>query len=251
MILALRLIRLHNHRMPVYNYFALILFLIACIIISVKTKKLTLTGAITGGVLAILIYVGAGYTGIAMLTAFFIFGTLATIWKKREKQQFKSTDDHTKRNAGQVLANGGVAAIIGILTWLIPAKAGLLSLMMAASLASAMADTLSSELGMIYGRRSYNIISWKKDERGLDGVISLEGILIGIIGSVIIAVIYSLGFGWNYNFLWIVIAGTIGNLADSVLGALLERKHYLENDAVNFLNTLAAALAAGAFILFK
>jgi uncharacterized protein (TIGR00297 family) len=237
--------------MPVYSYPVLVLFLTACIIVSVKTKKLTLVGAITGGVLAILIFTGAGYTGIAMLAAFFILGTVATIWKKKEKQQFKPADDHTKRNASQVLANGGVAATLALLIWLLPEKAELLRLMMAASLASAMADTLSSELGMVYGRQFYNIISWKKDQPGLDGVISLEGTLIGVIGSVIIAVIYSIGFGWDYNFLWIIIAGTIGNIADSVLGALLERKHYLTNDAVNFLNTLIAAIVAGAFVLLR
>ena len=208
-------------------------------------EKLTLAGALTGGIIAMLIFAGAGYSGIAMLAAFFITGTGATAWKKEEKQQFKLADDHTKRNAGQVLANGGVAAITGMLILLFPAQTAVFQLIMAASLSSAMADTLSSELGMVFGRRFYNIISWKKDTRGLDGVISLEGTLIGVAGSFVIAVIYALGFGWNINFLWILIAGTIGNLSDSVLGALFERKNYLNNDAVNFLNTMVAALAAG------
>jgi uncharacterized protein (TIGR00297 family) len=237
--------------MSVYHYLPFLLVLIAIIIISVRTEKLTLAGALTGGAIAILIFVGAGYAGIFMLAAFFILGTAATIWKKKEKKQFKSATDHTKRNSGQVLANGGVAAITGVLTWYIPAQTELLRIMMAASLASAMADTLSSELGMVYGRRFYNIITLKKDERGLNGVISAEGTLIGLVGSAIIAVVYAIGFGWNNDFLIILIAGTIGNLSDSILGALLERKHYLNNDAVNFLNTLIAALAAGLCIILR
>jgi uncharacterized membrane protein len=41
-------------------------------------------------------------------------------------------------------------------------------------------------------------------------------------------------------------AALIGMLADSFLGAWLERRHLLNNDAVNFLSTLlAAASAAG------
>ena len=40
----------------------------------------------------------------------------------------------------------------------------------------------------------------------------------------------------------IVLAGTAGNLADSLLGALFERGGILNNNAVNFLNTLTAAL---------
>ncbi len=199
-----------------------------------------------GGVIAIMIFSGAGYTGLSMLAAFFVFGTIATSWKKDEKQQVKSVKDQSvKRNSGQVIANGGVAAIMGVLVFFIPERTELLRLMMAASLASAMADTLSSELGIIYGRRFFNIITLRIEEKGLDGVISIEGTVIGIIGSAIIALIYGIGFGWDIRVLFIVIAGTIGNLSDSVLGALLERKHYLNNDAVNFLNTLIAALVAG------
>jgi uncharacterized protein (TIGR00297 family) len=238
--------------MPYMHYLPLMLLIMAVMFVSVKTGKLTLAGAIVGGVIALMIFAGAAYTGVAMLGAFFIFGTAATVWKRKEKESFKPIEDRsTKRNAGQVLANGGMPAVIGILICLIPAKTGLLRMMMGASLASAMADTLSSELGTVYGKRLYNIITLKKDERGLDGVISVEGTLIGIAGSIIIAIIYALGFGWNSSFLFTIIAGTIGNISDSVLGALLERKRYLTNNTVNFLNTFIAALVAWLVFLLK
>jgi len=231
-----------------YHFLPLIVLLIAVVTVSVRTDKLTLPGAITGGVIALLIFTGAGYTGLAMLATFFILGTAATVWKKNEKLLIKIDEGQSvKRNAGQVLANGGMAGIMGLLIYLIPAQTELFRLMMGAGLASAMADTLSSELGIVYGRNFYNIITFKKDGRGLDGVISLEGTLIGIVGSILIAVIYGIGFGWSNSFTIIIVTGTIGNLADSVLGALWERKHYLNNDAVNFLNTFIAAIAAVGF----
>ena len=85
----------------------------------------------------------------------------------------------------------------------------------------------------------------KKDQRGLDGVISFEGIAFGIAGSMIISLVYCFLTHWSLQaFLIIIFAGTIGNLADSYLGATVERKEVIGNDLVNFLNTVIAILAA-------
>ena len=220
-----------------------LILLIAAVFASYKTNKLTLAGSLTGSVVALAIFAGAGFTGISMLATFFILSVLATSHKKAEKIKL-TTDKHhpEKRNAGQVLANGGVAAILGLLAYQIPSQTTFFTVLTAAALASATADTLSSELGTVYGRRFYNIINFKPDEQGRDGVISIEGTLIGIAGSTIIAMVYALGLGWSNACFYIIIAGTIGNITDSVLGATLERKAYLNNDAVNFLNTVISSL---------
>jgi len=206
---------------------------------SVYWKKLTIPAAITGGIVGWLIYAGAGSTGLLMLAAFFIMGTAATSWKKRQKQPAHQVT----RTTSQVLANGGVAALMGLGILLFPHEKALFEIMMAGSLASAAADTLSSELGMVYGRRFYNILTWKPDQKGRDGVVSIEGLILGLIGSAVIAVIFKSQF-------WIIIlSGTIGNLIDSILGATLERKNYIGNNAVNFANTLFAAIVAGALAI--
>jgi uncharacterized protein (TIGR00297 family) len=227
-----------------------LILLIAAVFASYKTNKLTLAGSLTGGVVALAIFAGAGFTGISMLASFFILSVLATSHKKAEKRKIAANKHHPeKRNAGQVLANGGVAAIFGLLAYQMPLQAALFTVLMAAALASATADTLSSELGTVYGRRFYNIINFKPDEKGRDGVISIEGTLIGIAGSTIIAIVYALGLGWSNACFYIIIAGTIGNITDSVLGATLERKAYLNNDAVNFSNTAFSALTCWLIII--
>ena len=190
--------------------------------------KLTLWGAIAGWLISIVIFAGTGYSGITLLAVFFILATLSTQAKGE------------RRTAGQVFANGGMAGIMGFTCIIFPLHFNLIQLMLAGSLAAATADTLSSELGTKYGSRFINILTLKKDREGLDGVVSLEGTLIGVAGATAIALVYCFSNGWAPV---IILAGFTGNIIDSVLGATLERKRIIGNNIVNFLNT-----ATGAFI---
>jgi uncharacterized protein (TIGR00297 family) len=94
---------------------------------------------------------------------------------------------------------------------------------------------------MVHGRRFFNILSFKKEAKGLNGVISLEGIFAGILGALVIALVYACFEGMDLVSLLIVVSGVMGNLMDSVLGAAFERRNYLSNDWVNFFNTLFAS----------
>ncbi|RFZ94295.1 DUF92 domain-containing protein [Mucilaginibacter conchicola] len=219
-----------------------IIFLAAAVLASYKSKKLTAYGAVTGGMVAVLIWLGSGIAGIAQLGVFFVLSVLATSHKKQYKSSLQTQTHEQIRNSWQVLANGGIAAICGVFAYLFLANAPVFQLMMAGAFASALADTLSSELGSVYGKRFYNIITSKPDERGKDGVVSVEGILIGLAGSAVIAAVYSFYYGFNTVFFIILIAGTAGNLIDSILGATLERRGIIGNNTVNVLNTFAAAI---------
>jgi uncharacterized protein (TIGR00297 family) len=220
----------------------LIIILLMASYASYTTGKLTLAGAITGGIVALCIYLGAGFIGITMLAVFFLLSVLATSHKKNFKLKYFKTEQPQKRDAWQVLANGGLAAFTSVLAYVFTGNSLRGAALVAAALASATADTLSSELGTVYGKRFYSIITFKSDVKGRDGVISLEGTLIGLAGSAAIAAVYSIGYGWNVTFLNILLAGTIGNIADSVLGATLERNGYINNNMVNLLNTLVSVV---------
>ncbi|KIO76851.1 hypothetical protein TH53_12675 [Pedobacter lusitanus] len=208
--------------------------------ISVYTKKLTVAAAITGVICGIIIYLGTGYVGLALLTVFFVLGTMVTAWGRKVKEQLDKTGDSVQRKPGQVLANAGVATLLSFLAIIFPEYEQVLLLLVAAGFASCTADTLSSELGVLYGKRFYNCLTWKREAKGLDGVISLEGTLIGIAGAGLISMLYA-AFTLTYSHLLILIfAGFAGNFSDSVMGATLERRHFLDNDWVNFLSTLFA-----------
>jgi uncharacterized protein (TIGR00297 family) len=218
----------------------------ASVTAAIYYRKLTPGAGLTGGVVAMLVYVGAGYMGLSLLATFFILSTGATSWRREEKHSpFSGVKHQEKRHSGQVLANGGVAAILGLLMALKPHYRPILLVMMASSLSSATADTLSSELGVVYGRKFFNIITWGQDTAGLDGVVSMEGLLTGLAGSCVVAIVYAMGTSWGPGVIAVVFAGTIGNLADSVLGATLERHGVLSNNVVNLLNTAIAAALGG------
>jgi len=203
-------------------------------------KRISFTGVLAGIIISVSVYVGAGFPGLILWMAFIGLGTAASQWKIELKSSWGLGQE--KRTAVHAFSNGGVAMVCGLASWMFPSHSHLFQAMIAASLASATADTLSSELGSIYGRRFINIVTLKPDQRGLDGVISWEGTLIGGLGSFMLATIYGLSTGWDPVFYWIGIAGILGNLFDSLLGATLQRRGYMNNHMVNFANTLFAAL---------
>lgn len=212
---------------------------------SVRQKKLTVPAAVTGTLIACLMYIGAGYQSLLLLCAFFVLGVGATAWKKENKAIPGSKPHQQQRTTGQVLANGGMAGLLAAVALFMPEWRNEIVFLIAASLASATADTVSSELGIVYGRNHYNIITWQKDRKGLDGVVSLEGTLLGIAGAALIALLYGMTNEPDTKQVCvIIIAGTFGNLTDSLLGASLERKEIINNNIVNFLNTAVAVICA-------
>lgn len=217
-------------------------------ILSILFKKLTLPAAVTGGLLSSFIYLAAGFPGVIVMAAFFIIGVWATSWKLDIKLKTGLAETGKgKRTTGQVFANAGLPAIIGLTNWFFPSLPLHAPVLIASCFSAATADTVSSELGNVYGRRFYNILNFKKDEKGSNGVISLEGSLLGVAGSLVIALLYiAFNNGSVSSFIIIAVAGTVGNITDSVCGATLERKGWLSNNAVNFLNTSAAAVTSWA-----
>jgi uncharacterized protein (TIGR00297 family) len=215
-------------------------FLVILMAVCLKFNKLTWSGALAAGLVGLSVYLGDHWRGLLLLLVFFISSVLATAHKREFKLRFHAQAAQPKgRNAGQVFANGGVAALCALLSVLDPKHLPFYLIMMASSLASALADTLSSELGIVYGRRFYNILTFKQDTNGLDGVVSVEGTLLGACGAFLVGLSFA---GLSITALIIAFAGILGNLLDSIIGASLERKGIIGNNFVNFLNTLFAAI---------
>ncbi|MEK6478749.1 DUF92 domain-containing protein [Catalinimonas sp. 4WD22] len=228
------------------NHFIIRLLLVVLItIFAILTKKITIRGAIVGGVITLILWTAFGLIGVADIATFFLFGTAASMWKNHDKKRNKLEEKNEgKRDFTNVLGNAGVAGLIATLALIIPELSDLLLAMATASFASALSDTFSSELGNVYGTSFINILSFRKGVRGEDGVISWEGSMYGMLGSLIIALLYFI-FQQDMSYTVIIFfSGIFGNLTDSLLGAGLQRKGWLNNHSVNFLSVLLAALFA-------
>jgi uncharacterized protein (TIGR00297 family) len=194
-------------------------------------------------------------TALVPVLVLLVMTSLATRAGHKRKERLGTAESKRGRAASQVAANLGVAAIASNLlvqSWLIdhgwvhnriaPTVIFVLGL---AALAEAAADTVSSELGQVLSGHPRMITTFRKAEPGTDGAISVGGTAVGIVAAGLVAAAgaWTLGGGWSMLALsWG--AGVFGLFFDSLLGATLERRGWINNDAVNFLSTASAAAFA-------
>jgi uncharacterized protein (TIGR00297 family) len=139
-----------------------------------------------------------------------------------------------------VLANLGVATIAAVL-FAVYGKAGFL-LAMAAALSEAAADTVSSEIGQAVGASPRLITNWRVVPPGTDGGMTFAGTVSGVIAALAVSTVCVVMGLLSWRGSGVVFgAAIVGMLADSFLGAWLERRGILNNDLVNFLGTVVAA----------
>jgi uncharacterized protein (TIGR00297 family) len=204
-------------------------------------RGVTASGAIAGAVCSFILYACAGPGGFAVLVAVFLLTLLATRLGYSKKQRLGISEKSGGRTASQVIANLSIAAASALLAAIEANSIFLLACI--AALAEAAADTISSEYGQAVSQNPRLITTWQIVTPGTDGAISLAGTIAGLVGALVISGIAAVVrlLPWK----WVALsaaAATMGMLLDSLLGASLERRRWLNNDAVNFLSTTAAAL---------
>ncbi|HVO60366.1 MAG TPA: DUF92 domain-containing protein [Terriglobales bacterium] len=203
----------------------------------------TTRGALAGGLIAFAMYAGAGPGAFGALVSVFVIAIVTTRIGYSRKQKLGAAEGRAGRSASQIVANTAVAALTCILfaLW----RNSIFLLAGAAALAEAAADTASSEIGEAVSERARLITTFQYVAAGTDGGITVSGTFAGAIAAIAVAAWCVLVRLISGPALWLAAgAGFFGMLLDSVLGAVLERRRMLNNDAVNVLGTLSAALIA-------
>ncbi|KAK7009700.1 transmembrane protein 19 [Biomphalaria glabrata] len=225
-----------------------ILFPLCMVTYGLHKKSLNHSGAIAGIVVGFLLTI-SGLRFMVSLLVFFIFASKATKFKSARKRKFEAEfKEGGQRNWIQVVSNGGPAAVLAILYLLevgsidVPINfsktysASWYALSVMAALASSCGDTFSSEIGSAVGSSDpVHILKLKRVPRGTNGGVSLYGTFSSIIGGGIVGLgfyITELVIFSSDNLLdspkqWPVVcygalAGVIGSLIDSILGASLQ-----------------------------
>jgi len=268
------------------NWLQLVLgFILAAIIAltAYRLGSLTRSGAAAATVFGAAIFGFGGLPWAVLVMGFFISSSLLSRFRKRQKAAAdKKFSKGSRRDASQVLANGGVAGIFVIghvfypdSTW--PWIAA------AAALAAANADTWATELGVLSPIQPRMITNGKQVEMGTSGGVTTLGTLATAGGALFIALLalavwpeaaggYKSTVVFPARLALITLAGITGSLVDSTIGAtiqaiyfcptcaketeqhplhtcstptsLVRGRPWLNNDWVNAACTVSAALAA-------
>jgi uncharacterized protein (TIGR00297 family) len=241
------------------------------VLIAWRAGSLSASGAIAAALVGTAA-AAAGGQWVALLLVYFVSSSLLSrIGRARKLERTRGMIAKPgARDARQVLSNGlvfGLAATAQV----VDARPVLWLVIGAGALAASAADTWATEAGTLIGGVPRSILSGRPLPIGTSGGVTVAGLLASIAGAALVTSFANLPLPY---FSLLVAAGVAGALADSLAGAMLQRRlwcdacgtatempihscgnparrtgglSFVENDAVNLLATIVGA--AMAFLL--
>ena len=208
-------------------------------------RTVTIPGMIAGAVLGTIIFLFTGAAGWALLLVSFASAVVTSRMGLARKRALGIAEGREgRRGAGNAVANTGVAAIAAAMSVLTYAH-GDARLAFVVALVAGASDTVASEIGKAWGRRTFLVTSGRRVPPGTSGAMSLEGTAAGVISAALLGTFACvLGVIPFAQLLYVVAGATAGALVESALGATLEHRGVLNNDVLNFINTGVAAFVA-------
>ena len=216
--------------------YVLILFILG--FITYKRKSLDFFGSAVMVIMGIVIIFSAGANWLLLIILFLVMSLLATKYSKKYKMSLGEFEG--RRTSKNVISNGVVACFMAAFGgYYLPFVGGFIG-----AIATATADTLASEIGVLDAHPRL-ITTLQKVDPGTNGAVSPLGTVVAIAGAAIIGIAaFLLGIVTNplSAILVSIISGTVGCFMDSILGAVFENHGFMTNEHVNLIATIVGAI---------
>lgn len=241
-------------------------------LIAHRARLLNASGAVAAAFVGAAALIG-GARWVIMLLFFFVTSNAFSRWRARERYRLVGSliEKGGRRDAWQVLANGGVFAAAAILatstdpfTW---------DAIGIGAIAAATTDTWSTEIGTVLGGSPIDIRSGRQVPPGTSGGITIAGSATAVVAAMLVALV-AWAIGWSTPAVAIITGGLVGSFTDSLLGSTVQEKRWCpgcdiaterrthscgtttvhrggirgcDNDIVNLLSTVAGAVVTWTF----
>ncbi len=194
-----------------------------------KLGALSASGAAAAAVVGGMIF---GLGGIAWATLLLIFFISSSLLSRSYALKKKSMRDKfakgSRRDYGQVFANGGLAVVL-VLAHRVTPDQEWLWIAFAGCMAAVTADTWATELGVLSPASPRLIMNGAVVSRGTSGGVTLMGYLASLAGAGIIgfaAAMFTPTLPGVGVILIVILGGLAGTTIDSLLGATLQGIYY-------------------------
>ncbi len=232
-----------------------------------------MSGAVAATLVGASVHAGTGMRGSVTMVSYF---ASASMLSRLPRQGDLVQQRGNRRDAVQVLANGGPAAAFSLLhTSSSPAPSSdFAATAFYGSLAAAAADTWATEIGTRWGGQPRSIATGCRTSPGQSGAVSPIGLTASVVASLAIGALAQPGARTPpARAISCAMGGVAGSVTDSLLGALVQEQRWCDrcgvgtelafhacgdrtdrvsgvprvnNDVVNFMGVIAGGLTAAA-----
>jgi uncharacterized protein (TIGR00297 family) len=214
---------------PVVTWITALLFGATAGLLAYRFRLLSRSGATAATFLGAVIYGSGSWPWTLPLLGFFLPSSLLSIWSKQRRPVPSGFyEKGSRRDAWQVLANGGPAGIFAV-AWLATGD-DQFRLAYLGSLAAASADTWGTELGAFSPTHPRLLSSFRSVDAGTSGGITFLGLAGSALGAALIATagLWCMPGSLAVGVAAIMIAGVGGSLVDSLAGATIQAQYRCE-----------------------
>ena len=216
--------------------YVILLFILG--FVTYKRKSLDILGTAIMIIMGIVIIFSAGANWLLLIVLFLVMSLIATKYSRKYKMSLGEFEG--RRTSKNVISNGVVACFMAAFGgYYMPFVGGFIG-----AIATATADTLASEIGVL-DQNPRLITTFQKVDPGTNGAVSVLGTTVGIVGAAIIGIAACLLGIISDPVAAIavsIVSGTVGCFMDSILGALFENRNLLTNEHVNLMATIVGAI---------